>query len=66
MKKEQKIEEKVIAYKEVIENSTFIDRDNAKKTIDQLKDKYKEIGKILNCVLVHIDMGRLLHTHINV
>lgn len=56
LKKEQKIEARVKHMKEEIENSTFIDRENARKTIEKLKNEFELIGKNLSHVIVHFDM----------
>lgn len=49
LKKEQKIDAKVKLMKQKLELSTFIERENAKKIIENLKKEYGEIGiKIKN------------------
>lgn len=56
LKKEQKIASRVERMKEQLENSTFVERENARKTIERLKDEYRTHGKDLSHIIVHIDM----------
>ena len=56
LKKEQKIEARVKRMKEELDGSTFVERENARRTIEQLKSEYREFGKDLSHVIMHVDM----------
>lgn len=56
LKKEQKIDARVKRMKEELESCTFVERENARRTVEQLKSEYREIGKDLTHVIMHVDM----------
>ena len=56
LRKEQKIEARVKRMKEELESSTFVERENAKRAIQQMKSEYMLLGKDLSHVIMHVDM----------
>ena len=56
LRKEQKIEARVERMKEQLESCTFVERENARRTIEQMKSEYREYGKDLSHVICHVDM----------